>query len=213
MGIGLTETAGRVVNRCHNTAAKSVVYRISRAFSVPAAILVLAAVACCANVYPDYPTRPLAEYPNKTELGDLAVAVEPLDDAGVLKKYFNVKPGGILPVFLTIKNNSAQDTYLFDESAVGLTETTGLDGKHAKKTYAILGSGGLIDMSLTKSETHERENMLKKKIRSRTIPPGSVISGFVYVPVNDDGSRGKLHLQVPLTNVRTRESQIVNIVF
>ena len=63
---------------------------------------------------------------------------------GSLKKYFNVKPGGILPVSLTIKNNSAQDNYLFDESAVGLTETTDLTGKNAKKTYAILSSGGSI---------------------------------------------------------------------
>ena len=186
---------------------------VSRVLSVPAYVFVLTTIATCANVYPDYPKRPMAEYQNRTALGDLSVAVEPLDDAGILKKYFNVKPGGILPVFLTIKNNSAQDNYLFDESAVGLTETTDLTGKNAKKTYAILSSGGLIDLALTKSASHERENMLKKEIRSRTIAPGNMISGFVYVPVNDDGSRGKLHLQVPLTNARTGESQVVNITF
>jgi hypothetical protein len=186
---------------------------LNRAKNVLGSMFALVAIAFSARIYPDYPTRPVAEYKSRTELGDLAIAVDPLDDPAVLKEYFNVKPGGILPVFLVIKNNSAQDTYIFDKSEVGLGEAAEFKGRNARKTSTILSSGGLIDLALTKAETHERENMVKKEIRSRTIAPGSETSGFVYVPVNDDGSRGKFHLQVPLSNARTGESQVGNIVF
>lgn len=209
----LTGRRGYVAIVCHTTGDRRAMNCLLRLFSILALMSVLATTVSSAHIYADYPSRPVAEYENRTELGDLAIAVEPLDDAAVLKKYFNLKPGGILPVFLVIKNNSARDTYLFDESAVGLGEAADLKGKNAKKIYAILGSGGLVDLALTKSASHERENMLKKEIRSRTIAPGGWISGFIYVPVNDDVSRGKMHLQVPLTNARTGESHVVNIMF
>ncbi len=102
--------------------------------------------------FPDYPVRPAGEYPNKVTKANLIVAVEPVEDAGRQKTYFDSRLGaqGILPVLIVIQNTSATDAYLFDESAVGLGDETDITGKGARKTRSQLGSGGLVDLTLVK---------------------------------------------------------------
>jgi hypothetical protein len=56
-------------------------------------------------------------------------------------------------------------------------------------------------------------NLIKKEIRSMTISPGSSVSGFVYVPVPTEADRKKVHLQVPLTNAQSGETEVVNLSF
>jgi hypothetical protein len=128
--------------------------------------------------------------------------------------YFNshLSGKGILPVFIIIQN-SAPDAYLFDQSAVGLGEAGGVTGKGARKTASMLGSGGLVDLTLVKEVTETRENLMKKQLRSKTLSPGSSAFGFVYVPVPTDATRQKIHLQVPLTNARSGENVVVNLSF
>jgi len=168
-----------------------------------------------AHSFPDYPVRPAGEYANKVAAAGFIVAVEPVEDAEQQKVYFNARLGGkgILPVFIVIQNNSATDSYLFDKSAVGLGETAEVTGKGARKTASMLGSGGLLDLTLVKEVTDVRENLMKKEVRSKTLSPGSNVHGFVYVPVPTDAPRKKMHLQVPLTNARSGENEVVNLFF
>ncbi len=168
-----------------------------------------------AHNFPDYPVRPANEYANKAAKGGLIVAVEPVDDPEQQKTYFNshLNSSGILPVFLVIQNTSATDSYLFDRSAVGLGGAGGPTGKGGRKTASLLTSGGLVDLALINEATHERDNMLRKEVRSTTLSPGSSVHGFVYVPVATDAPRGKLQLQVPLTNTQSGEIEIVNLFF
>ena len=179
------------------------------------AILFLVQPGRASHHFPDYPVRPAGEYANKVAKGGLVVAVEPVDDPEQQKTYFNshLNSSGILPVFIVIQNTSATDSYLFDRSAVGLGDEGGPTGKSGRKTASLLTSGGLVDLALINDVSDVRDNMVKKQVRSRTLSPGSSVSGFLYVPVPSDAPRGKIHLQVPLTNTQSSEVEIVNLFF
>ena len=167
------------------------------------------------HTFPDYPVRPTGEYANKVAKANLIVAVEPVEDPEQQKTYFNshLSSKGILPVFIVIQNTSATDTYLFDKSAVGLGDAAQVTDKGARKTASLLGSGGLVDLTLVTNATQVRENMMKKEVRSKTLSPGSSVYGFVYVPVPTDAPRKKVHLEVPLTNAQSSETEVVNLFF
>ena len=165
--------------------------------------------------FPDYPVRPASEYPNKAVAGSITVAAEAVEDPAQQKTYFNThfNSRGYLPVLLVIQNGSPTDTYLFDRSAVGLADPGELTGKGAHKTESLLSSGGTIDLSLTGKDdvTNVRENLMKKEVRSKTLSPGSSVSGFIYVPVPRDAPRSKIHLQVPVTNTQSGEITVLNL--
>jgi len=166
--------------------------------------------------FPDYPVRPAGEYANKVAKPGLIVAIEPVEDPEQQKTYFNShlsSSKGILPVFIVIQNTSATDSFLFDRSAIGLGDTGEVAGKGARKTASLLSSGGLVDLSLVNDVSDVRENLMKKEVRSKTLSPGASVNGFVYVPVPTDGSRKKIHLQVPLTNTQSSEIEVVNLFF
>jgi hypothetical protein len=179
------------------------------------AVLFVAQPGYASHHFADYPVRPAGEYVNKVTNAGLIVAVEPVEDPAQQKTYFNshLSSDGILPVFIIIQNTSAADTYLFDSSAVGLGDAPDVTGKGSRKTASRLGSGGLVDLTLITDATDVRENLMKKQVRSKTLPPGSSVHGFVYVPVPTDAARKKIHLQVPLTNSQSGETEVVNLSF
>ena len=168
-----------------------------------------------AHHFPDYPVRPAGEYASKVVNAGLIVASEAVDDPEQQKTYFNShlsSSKGILPVLIVIQDTSATDSYLFDASAIGLGEAAEVSGKGARKTASLLSSGGLINLALVDEVSDVRENMMKKEIHSKTLSPGSSIHGFVYVPVPRDAPRQKIHLQVPITNTRSSEIEVVNLI-
>jgi hypothetical protein len=179
------------------------------------AVLFLVQPGYASHHFHDYPVRPAGEYANKVAKASLIVAAEPVEDAEQQKTYFNshLSSKGILPVFIVIQNTSATDTYLFDSSAVGLGDAPDATGKGARKTASRLGSGGLVDLTLVTDASDVRENLMKKQVRSKTLPPGSSVHGFVYVPVPTDVARKNIHLQVPLTNAQSGETEVVNLSF
>ena len=174
------------------------------------AALVVAGQTYGSHRFPEYPARGAAEYSIKVVKPGLIVAVEPLDDSDQQKLYFNVKldAKGMLAVFLVIENTSGTDTYLFDKSAAGLAEPSAGSG-----SLQPVGSGGLVELSMIKDASNERENMLKKEVRSQTLAPHSSLHGFLYVPVPHAAQRGKIHLQIPLTNSQSGEIEMVNLTF
>jgi len=159
--------------------------------------------------------RPAGEYANKVAKAGLIVAVEPVEDPQQQKMYFNshLTSRGILPVFIIIQNTSATDSYLFDRSTVGLGDEGGPTGKGGRKTASLRTSGGLVDLSLINDVTQVRDNLMKKEVQSKTLPPGSSVHGFVYVPVSTDTPREKIHLQVPLTSAQSGETEVLNLFF
>jgi hypothetical protein len=196
-----------------------ILVRLTTAFAA-AAVIALALFMPAQAVYgshsfPDYPTRSASQYSNKVIKGGLIVALETVEDLERQKLYFksHLSSKGILPVFIVVQNTSATGEYLFDKSAVALGEATNPSGKGGRKIGSLLGSGGLLDLTLVRDATDVRENLMKKEVRSKTLSPGSSVYGFVYVPVPTDGPRKKLHLQVPITNSQSSETEVVNLFF
>src|SRR5271165_2877704 len=187
----------------------------TNSLAVICTLAVLVQLGYASHHFPDYPVRPAGEYSNKEATAGLIVAVEPVEDPEQQKTYFNahLSTKGILPVFIVIQNTSATDSYLFDRSAVGLGDTGGPTGKSGRKTASLRTSGGLVDLALINDVTDVRDNMVKKEVRSKTLSPGSSVYGFFYVPVPTDVPRGKIHLQVPLTNAQSSEIEVVNLYF
>jgi len=179
------------------------------------AVLFLVQPGYSSHHFPDYPVRPAGEYANKVVKAGLIVAVEPVEVPEQQKTYFNsnLSSMGMLPVFIVIQNTSATDTYLFDKSAVGLGDAAEITGKNTRRTASLLGSGGLVDLTLVTDVKQVQENLMKKEVRSKTLSPGSSVYGFVYVPVPTDAPRKKMHLQVPLTNAQSGETEVVNLFF
>jgi hypothetical protein len=168
-----------------------------------------------ARQLPDYPVKPASEYSIKATEPGATVGIEPLDDSDLQKKYFNSRltEKGILPVFVVVQNTSATDSIIFDKSAVGLADPADLSGKKNRGIASKLGSGGLLDLGQMRDITDERENMMKKQIRSRTLAPGTSVSGFIYVPVVRDQPRPKIHLQFPITSAQSGETTVLNLDF
>lgn len=164
---------------------------------------------------PDYPVKPAGEYLNKAMAAGTIVAVEPLDDVGEQKRYFNSRltEKGILPVFIVVQNTSATDSIIFDNTAVGLADPAYLSGKENRRVASKLGSGGLLDLAQIRDLTDGRENMMKKQIRSRTLAPGASACGFLYIPVPRNQPRPKIHLQLPVTSAQSGETTVLNLDF
>jgi hypothetical protein len=189
--------------------------RPKRLSQVCACLILILAPAFASRQLPDYPTRPAGDYSIKAAQAGAIVGIESLDDSDLQKKYFNshLTEKGILPVFIVIQNTSSSDSIIFDKSAIGLADPADLSGKQNRSIASKLGSGGLLDLGQMRDITDEREVMMKKQIRSKTLAPGSLVSGFVYVPVPRSQQRPKIHLQVPITGLQTGETTVLNLDF
>jgi hypothetical protein len=187
----------------------------SWAFICLAIVSVAAQPVQAAHRFVDYPVRPAEEYANKVIVKGFIVAVQPLEDVNEQKTYFgtNLNRRGILPVLIVVRNTSASDTCLLDQSEVGLGQGQELTGKGARKTASKLGSGGLLDLSLVREVSNVRDNLVRRELHSGTLAPGRTISGFVYVPIPTDAPRAKVHLEVPLTNEQSGETEVANLYF
>lgn len=185
------------------------------AFICLAIVSVAAQPVLAGHRFIEYPVRPIEEYSNKVIGKGSIVAVLPMEDVNEQKTYFgtNLNRRGILPVLIVVRNTSPSDTCLLDQSEVGLGQEQELTGKGTRKTASQLGSGGLLDLSLVREVTDVRDNLVRRELRSGTVPPGKTIFGFVYVPIPTDAPRAKVHLEVPLTNQQSGETEVANLYF
>ena len=186
-----------------------------RLTAVCACLIFILTPAFASRQLPDYPARPASDYAIKAAEAGAIVGIEPFDESGLQKTYFNahLTEKGILPVFVIVQNTSATDSILFDKSAIGLADPADLSGKENRSIASKLGSGGLLDLGQMRDITDERENMMRKQIRSKTLAPQTSVSGFVYIPVPRSQPRPKIHLQVPITGLQTGESTVLNLDF
>jgi len=182
---------------------------------VCACLIFILSPAFASRQLPEYPAKAAGDYSIKAADAGAIVGIEPLDESGLQKTYFNARltEKGILPVFVVVQNTSATDSIIFDKSAIGLADPADLSGKQNRSIASKLGSGGLLDLGQMRDITDERENMMKKQIRSKTLAPQTSVSGFVYIPVPRGQQRPKIHLQVPITGLQSGETTVLNLDF
>lgn len=95
---------------------------------VCACLIFIIAPAFASHQLPDYPARAASDYSIKAAEAGAIVGIEPFDESGLQKTYFNARltEKCILPVFVVVQNTSATDSIIFDKSAIGLADPADL---------------------------------------------------------------------------------------
>jgi hypothetical protein len=176
------------------------------------ALLVMAIVLPLYAVrkYTDYPVRPVAEYPTKVTRANVTIAVEPVENLAEQKTYFNtdMTSQGFMPVFIVIQNDSILDSFLFEKANIGYARISSNSADAEVAKVRLFGGPSYVKSMAV------QENMVKREIKSKTLSPGESVHGFLYIPVPKwNGSRQKIHLQVPITKSGTSETYILNLFF
>lgn len=175
-------------------------------------ILSLAQSAFAGSKFADYPPRKAGECPIKANKSGLVVGIQPVEDLKDQRNYFSsdLKQKGFVPVYIVIENQSAEDSFLFDKTAVkmGVGAAPGAGPNASSKTaetvevvsvVAISPIGIIIGLKLLKDEASVQTNLLKKEVQSKTLSPGASTSGFLYLPVPKNGPRQPILLKISVT--------------
>jgi len=117
---------------------------LKRLTPVCACLIFILAPAFASRQLPDYPAKAASDYSIKAAEAGAIVGIEPFDESGLQKTYFNASltEKGILPVFVVLQNTSATDSIIFDKSAIGLAAPP---TSQARKTAPSLRSSARED--------------------------------------------------------------------
>jgi hypothetical protein len=148
--------------------------------------------------FPDFPPPPADQLKTAGDQ-NLAVGVYVMDDVVQQKTYFDtdMTRSGITPVWVSISNLSADRTFLFDVGEMVLTsprpDNTGFSPGSASVddsaatalaiTDLFVGSLvlGLIAQSKMTDASNSKKELVDRGLYSRTLAPGQITSGFVYI--------------------------------
>jgi hypothetical protein len=183
------------------------------------AILALLPIARAAQ-YPDYQPLAAREYPSYQEQQGIGLAVVPLFDKSSQKRYLgaNLLAQGFLAVYVVIENHAStrgaillrdQMTFRHDASPpVSRANNQPRPGaSNAVAAMAAAPPGGIgegvigaVAVSIAVHGLSDvRVNLLKKELRSQTVAPGKVGSGFVFVPTGKGGKpAAEVSMDVPI---------------
>ena len=185
--------------------------------------LSLGSPVCAQNKFPDYPVRQPGDYAITTERAGLSLGIQPVEDLPEQRTYFrtDVATLGIVPVFVVIHNATNGDSFLFDKTKVTYgpadstvsTPKTGSKAGQALALSAIPFVGIWPALRVVSNVSQVQQNLLKKELQSTTLSPGASAHGFLYIPVQKDAPRQKLHLRVPITKAGTDEAIVLDLDF
>lgn len=177
-----------------------------------------------AQKFPNYPVRNASEYLSCQTKNGIRVAIEPVSDTDEQQKYFRTKFGsqGFLPVLVVLENASEGNGLLLrkdlvtyriegarsgEQSGGGLTARTKTGEGVALAGAALSLPAMFIGLKMIAAASEVKQNILVKELRSQTIPPGKVGSGFLYVPIGKPGKeKRKITLIVPVALAGSEES-------
>jgi len=184
-------------------------------------------LSCLAASFPDYPLKPVTEYPNIVTTSGLAVAATPLEDRRGQYKYFgmDLKARGYVPVFLVIANQSSTGSVLLGKEGLmygpaGHSQHSLADPAKSSKSDHALGAVefipyyGILARQMKSKSIALKQNILKKELQSSTLSPGASVQGFVFVPAHwTHSSRDKVQLSIPLIRSGSDETVTVDLSF
>jgi hypothetical protein len=186
----------------------------ARAIGIASVVFVLSAAqaAHAGPKFADYPQRKANECVIKADKLKLVVGIQPMEDLNDQKNYFSMEltRRGLIPVYIVIENQSGDDSFLFDKTAisfaVGVTAGAGPDiSSKSLQTLQVASAlvispvGIIVGAKLAKDEAAVQRNLVMKEVQSKTLSPGDSTHGFLYIPVPKDGSRQPIHLKVLVT--------------
>ncbi len=174
--------------------------------------------------FADYPQRKASECAFKADKLGLIIGVQPVEDLNDQKNYFDsdLTKKGFIPVYIVIEDQSSADGFLFDKAGVKIgvgtangsgpnTNSKSVETLQVVSALLISPVGLIIGAKLAKDEALVQTNILKKEVQSKTLSPGSSISGFLYLPVPKAGPRQPIHLMIPI--IRSGDDEPFNLDF
>jgi hypothetical protein len=193
-------------------------------FRIALVISICLPLECAELRLPDYPVRTANECAVKAEQAGVAIGAQPLEDLGEQKIYFKTEltPKGFIPVFVVIQNGSSTDSFLFDKTKmtygpVDATSSSPKTGSKTGQTLLLIGAAGspialFVGAKMLTKASQVQQHMLKSEVQSKTLPPGSSVHGFIYVPVRKADSGKKVRLQIPITKSGTDDTFVLDLV-
>ncbi len=169
-----------------------------------------------AQEFPEYPVFSASEYSSCQTRNGIRVAIEPLGEKEKQKKHFGTsfESQGLLPVLVVLENDSIGSSLLLQRDLVTYRSEDDLTKEYAGgatsvrsksgEVIAVAGAGGVlmfVGLKMIAGASKVKQNILVKELRSETIAPGKVGSGFLYLPVGKPGlgkRKGKLTISLSL---------------
>jgi len=186
-----------------------------RCFRKTLFLIFLLPMVCIAREFPDYPARKPGECALSDEKEGLKIGIIPVDDAKEQETYFRTKlsPKGLVPVYVVMQNGRTNGSFLFQKAKITFGSGGDASGPHVRSTsgevMSIVGAGGILGIIGAVKMTHAsevEENLIKKEIQSKTVPPGSEMHGFLYVRAPNGSPREKIHISLPVTDSITNQT-------
>jgi len=180
-----------------------------------------AALASVLMSYGQYHAKQVKDCSIKTEAGDVAIGLDPIENVDEQQSYFgtDLQKRAIVPVLVLIENRGASTSVLFDRSKVTYGAASALAalpkpgiGKAVALSFIPLAGGFAAAHSL-KTSLQIQDDLLKQELRSTTIAPGASTRGFLYIPAGGKSPREKIALRIPVTTAGSEETVNLELSF
>lgn len=137
---------------------------------------------------------------------ELELALTPLNSKQDIKKYFgtNLVAKGILPIYVIVRNVSADNAYIIPADSFQLVKPSSRSGNIGSdldesnfRTVTSMAGAVLVSpvlliagANLAANERIIEHNFERKKFTTDTLRPGQEASGFLYFPIPDEVEKG-----------------------
>ncbi len=179
--------------------------------------------ACMAKKFAEYPTRQVSDCLVSGEKAGLKIGLQAMDDPKEEETYFhtNMRAKGLVPLFVVMQNSRTEGSFLFEKAKItfgSATSTTSGPQVHSTSgtVMAVVGAGGVLGIIGGVKVVHAsevQENLLKNELQSKTISPGSLLHGFLYVKIPNGSPREGIHISIPFTDMSTNETITFDLTF
>ena len=190
------------------------------------AFILLCITGCATYQYGITDVRPVSEYPNRTQVDGISLAVDPYDSTEKAEKGFHVDvtSEGFYPVNLIFKNDTKDHVIVFRDSIV-LIDGSGNSRRpvrganmynafeNNKIAYAFFGFGILSYMSAEEANRKMETDWRQKEIPEQlVIQPGRKANGFVYFQLPKDQTVKGGKLRVEAESLETRKKNQLELI-
>lgn len=180
--------------------------------------------------FPEYPVKAAKEYPGAITIEGLTVGVQPIADPDEQHQFFglNFSKNNFLPVLVVVENGSAADSFILNRELIGIYageeeqagpghSELGNPSKTARRlevaSAVTLSIGAAVVASVMMMKAADiKQNLIKKELRSSTLPPGQRSGGFVFVPLPPDPEK-RAHLRMRVQAMKIGSEQPSDFVF
>ncbi|MEW6600968.1 MAG: hypothetical protein AB1499_08350 [Nitrospirota bacterium] len=154
-------------------------------------------ISACSHVsIQQYPIPADKSFESSSAIEGVSAIAKPLLSRDDQLTYFgtDMMGKGILPIYLAVKNNNNEDSFILKSDSITLQSDEGNSSKDTPATEMINNSQNmmavtavlspLLFIAADMSESNARvidDNFESNKFRSKTLNPGQMASGFLYL--------------------------------